>query len=47
MDNTSSFIDWQMLMLFGPSMAVMLIFAYLLWSDNRYYKQKREKTANK
>ena len=46
MYNTSSFIDWQMLMLFGPSMAVMLIFAYLLWSDNRYYN-KREKTANK
>ena len=46
MYNTSSFFDWQMLMLLGPSLAVVVIFAYLLWSDDRYYK-RREKSANK
>lgn len=46
MDNVSSIFDWQMLILFGPSLAVVVIFAYLLWSDKRYYK-KRDKSENK
>lgn len=46
MDTISSIFDWQVLMLLTPSLLVIAIFSYLLWSDGHYYK-KKEKTANK